>query len=221
MTGIAVIVPTMRPHHAPRFMTSLRATEHENRFTVYALCHSEECWDAWKTVGAVVVDSLHVDMPRKVNIGYRSTQGEPWVFFTGEDVHFHQGWDVAALTKAEETGARVVGTNDLGNPKVLAGEHATHMLFTRDYLDTHGGSFEPPGQVMHEGYRHWFADDEIVLAAKQRGVWVPCLESVVEHLHPGFGKAQPDDVYTLGAASEAADRAEFERRIQQFGRCGS
>ena len=216
MTDIAIVVPTMRPHHAARFMASLRSVEHGNRFVVYAVCHENGCADAWSVAGAAVVASEHVDMPHKVNTGYRATQGEPWVLFTGEDVTFHDGWDTAALATAEATSASVVGTNDLGNPRTMAGEHATHMLFRRTYIDTHGGSFDNPGAIMHEGYRHWFADDEIVLAAKQRNAWAPCLDSVVEHLHPGFGKGQHDDVYSQGSRSEQADRAQFDWRVEQF-----
>lgn len=197
-------------------MASLRDAHTLNRCTVYAVCHDNACADAWSAAGAAIVASEHVDMPHKVNDGYRATQGEPWVFFTGEDVAFHPGWDTAALAIAEATGASVVGTNDLGNPRTMAGEHATHMLFHRTYLDTYGGSFDNPGALMHEGYRHWFADDEIVLAAKQRGAWTPCLESVVEHLHPGFGKAEHDDVYAKGSFSEQADRAHFDWRVEQF-----
>jgi len=70
---------------------------------------------------------------------------------------------------------------------------------------------------MHEGLFHWFADDEIVCAAKQRGVWVSAPDCVIEHMHPAWGKAQPDEVYALGAQHEAADRAEFERRYARFG----
>lgn len=215
MTSVAVVVPTMRAQHAERFMRSISANSHHT-VNVYAVCHADDCADAWLRAGATVVSTNHVGMPGKVNVGYQQTH-EPWVFFTGEDVTFHDGWDAVALRVAESTGASVIGTNDLGNARVLAGQHATHMLFRRTYVEEHGGSFAPAGILMHEGYHHWYADDEIVAAAQQRGAWTPCLESVVEHLHPAFGKADGDAVYARGNEHQHEDLREFKRRVAQYG----
>jgi hypothetical protein len=110
----------------------------------------------------------------------------------------------------------VVGTNDLGNPRVLAGEHATHLLIRRSYVDEQGASWDGPGVVAHEGYRHWYVDDEIVTSAKQRGVWQMALGSVVEHFHPLFGKAEQDDVYRLGQSFAQTDRATFLERSEKY-----
>ena len=71
--------------------------------------------------------------------------------------------------------------------------------------------------VCHQGYRHWFVDDEIVTAAKQRGVWQMALGSVVEHNHPLWGKAEDDEVYQLGQSSAEADRALFRARLVEQG----
>ncbi len=67
--------------------------------------------------------------------------------------------------------------------------------------------------VAHEGYHHWFCDDEVVTAAKQRGVWAMALASKVEHLHPYFGKGEMDDVYRLGEQHADADKALFLERL--------
>jgi hypothetical protein len=147
----------------------------------------------------------------KVNFGYRST-AEPWLFLVGSDVVFHPGWLAAALVVAEQTGARVVGTNDRGNSAVMAGEHATHMLISRDYVDTDGASWDGPGVVCHEGYHHCYVDNEIVAVAKQRRTWASARDSVVEHLHPAFGKAAPDDVYELGDRNRIFDGGTFRHR---------
>jgi hypothetical protein len=109
----------------------------------------------------------------------------------------------------------VVGTNDLGNPRVTSGEHATHLLIRRSYVDEHGASWDGPKTVCHEGYRHWYVDDEIVTAAKQRGTWAMALGSVVEHLHPMWGKGEPDEVYLAGQASAKADAELFQARCRQ------
>jgi hypothetical protein len=67
--------------------------------------------------------------------------------------------------------------------------------------------------VCHEGYRHWFTDDEVVTAAKQRGTWAMAIHSKVEHLHPLFGGAPDDDTYRLGQSFMTEDRALFEARL--------
>lgn len=153
---------------------------------------------------------------RKVNHAYRQTSA-PFLFLCGDDVIFRPGWldaaEAVATGARRINGAKVVGTNDLGNPRVMRGEHATHLLIARDYVDDVGASWDGPGVVCHEGYRHWYVDDEIVTAAKQRGVWAPCLNSIVEHNHPIWGKAPDDDVYRKGQANAEVDGELFKTRF--------
>lgn len=213
----AVIVPVMqRPRNAAPFMASLRAST--GMATVYAVGDREdrETLEAWRGAGAEV---LEVDnqtpgtFAEKLNAGYSHT-GEPWIFMVGDDVRFHPGWLDHAQFIAGDT-YHVVGTNDLGNPKVMAGDHATHILIRRSYVDEVGAGWDGPKVVAHEGYRHWFVDDEIVTAARQRGVWAMALASVVEHLHPRWGKAETDEVYARGEARATEDRTLFERRARR------
>ncbi len=95
----------------------------------------------------------------------------------------------------------------------MRGEHAVHMLITRQYIDEHGASWDGPGIVCHEGYRHWFVDDEIVNVAKLRGTFVAALGSKVEHLHPAWGKAELDDTYKLGSHAKQSDKTLFDKRL--------
>ncbi len=211
----AVIVPVMRrPQNAAPFMASLRAST--GMATVYAMAHTDdvETIDAWTAAGAQVITDDVTTFAQKCNLGYRKT-GEPWLFLVGDDVRFHPGW-LDRAQRAGGSGYGVVGTNDLSNPRVTSGEHATHLLVRREYVDRVGGGWDGPGVVAHEGYRHWFVDDEVVAAAKARGMWAMALDSVVEHLHPMWGKADNDDVYELGQSFSAADRKVFEARCQEF-----
>lgn len=137
-----------------------------------------------------------------------------WLFIVGDDVQFHAGWLDHAQHTAKATGADVVGTNDLGNPRVISGEHATHLLISLAYIEQQGASWDGPGVVCHEGYRHWYVDDEIVTAAKQRGVWASSLGSIVEHMHPLFGKADDDEVYRIGQRRSGRDAAVFRDRLK-------
>lgn len=215
---VAILVPVVqRPHHAEPFMTSLRHSGPEDAWTVYPICDRSDTTaiDAWTAhAGAVLVGdflALPGTFAEKVNHGYQRTS-QPWLFLVGSDVVFHPGWLNAALAVAERTGAQVVGTNDRGNSAVMAGEHATHMLIRREYVDTEGASWDGPGVVCHEGYRHCYVDNEIVAVAKQRGTWASARDSVVEHLHPAFGKAERDDVYEIGDRNQIFDGGTFRHR---------
>jgi len=222
---VAVLVPVLgRPEHAEPFMASLRAST--GLATAYAMCDEgdEGAIAAWKAAGAeVLVDQLRElrgegDRPgtfaEKVNAGYRTTR-EPWLLLVGSDVRFHPGWLDHAQAAAQGDRFHVVGTNDLANPRVMAGEHATHPLIRRSYVDEIGASWDGPGVVACEQYFHWCCDDEIVTAAKQRGVWTPALASRVEHLHPYVGKGEMDEVYRLGEQHAEQDKALFKARLAE------
>ncbi|MFI6681885.1 hypothetical protein [Kribbella sp. NPDC050470] len=212
----AVIVPAMRYAHAERFMTSLRAST--GMATVYAVAagNEAEAIEAWSAAGAEILLGDGTTFAQRMNTGYRCTT-EPWTFVVGDDVVFRPGWLDHAQSIAGER-YHVIGTNDLGNPHVMAGEHATHMLIRRSYIDDVGASWDGPKNVCHEGYRHWFVDNEIVTAAQQRDVWAMSLGSVVEHLHPAWGKADNDDVYELGQSHAPQDRVLFEERRRTYAR---
>lgn len=218
---VAVLVPVLRrPQNAAPFMRSLRAST--GLATVYAIADDDDpdTIEAWTAAGAQVVVGSERTFAKKVNLGYAKTR-EPWLFLCGDDVTFHPGWLNHAQHVADALGGinpvHVVGTNDLGNPRVLAGEHATHFLIRRSYVDEVGASWDGPGVVAHPGYRHWYVDDEIVTAAKQRGVWQMALGSVVEHNHPVWGKAEDDEVYRLGQSFAEQDGKLFRSRMVEQG----
>ncbi len=221
---VAVIVPVMRrPDNAAPFMRALRASTGLARVYAVADNDDQETITAWRNAGAAVITPRQ-DLPNeqieelrtfasKINAGYESTR-EPWLFVTGDDVRFQPGWLDHAQAVARDR-YHVIGTNDLSNPRVMAGDHATHLLIRRSYVDEVGASWDGPKVVAHEGYRHWYVDDEIVTAAKQRGVWKMAITSRVEHLHPLFGKASSDEVYELGQSFAEQDKALFEQRVAE------
>lgn len=215
----AVIVPVMRrPQNAAPFMASLKAST--GLATVYAVCDraDTDTQKAWSDEGAVIIDinnSRDLKRPgtfaEKVNAGYVYSD-DPWLFVVGDDVRFRPGWlDHAQAVAGDDL--HVIGTNDLANPRVTSGEHATHMLIRRSYVDEQGASWDGPKVVCHEGYKHWYVDDEIVTAAKRRRAWGMALGSVVEHLHPVFGTADDDEVYQLGQSHAKQDFARFKQRL--------
>lgn len=226
---VAVVVPVAKRDNAAPFLDTLANSltpAQRERVTVYVIgdINDSATTDRW-------LDQLHRyentmilsfdfaekigTFAEKVNRAFEVTE-EPWLFLVGDDVHFHPAWLDQAMETARTTGAHVVGTNDLGNPAVLAGEHATHMLVRREYVEHTGASWDGPGVLCHEGYRHWFVDNELVAAAKQVGAWAPCLLAVVEHMHPIWKKGADDAVYRLGQDAAEADRELWFQRFNYY-----
>lgn len=216
---VAVIVPVLtRPDNVEPLTRSLRASTGLAR-PYFVVDHDDTTELAAVIAAGADVITYTGDKPgtfaQKVNEAYRCTT-EPWLFLCGDDVQFRPGWLDHAQQVAALYDGQVIGTNDLGNPRVMAGEHATHLLVRRSYVDELGASWDGPGIVAHEGYRHWFVDDEIVTAAKQRGVWQMALGSIVEHMHPAWGKGAMDDVYEIGRKHATRDRVLFEKRLREL-----
>lgn len=212
-----VLVPMLgRAHRVAPVAASIRATTRGARILFLCTPGDTAVLDAICDLAAPNPDAPDLalrlvpklpfgDYARKINAGYRHTT-EPLIFTGACDLEFWPGWLDAART-ALDPGIGVVGTNDLGNPRVLAGTHATHFLITRAYIDRFG-TIDIPGQVMHEGYPHEFVDDELVGTALMRGAFRYCPASVVEHLHPDWNKAPMDALY-----AQQATRMRLGRRI--------
>lgn len=140
---------------------------------------------------------------RKINHGLRVTN-EQWLLLGADDLAFHPGWLRAAINVHIRTGALVIGTNDLGNPTVMRGDHSTHPLVHRDYAEL--GTIDQPGILYHEGYDHNSCDVEFVETAKARAQFAFAADSHVEHLHRLWGKAPIDATYRKGLRNANADR---------------
>lgn len=196
-------------------MESLRASTDLAKVYAVAQVGDDATAEAWRAAEAHVVTSEHQSFARKVNDAWQ-TGDEPWLFLVGDDVAFHPGWLPVALARAAETGAQVVGTNDLGSAAVQSGDHAPHMLINRRYVVEQGASWDGPGVVCHPGYRHYYVDCEIVEAAKRRGVWASATDSIVEHLHPLFHKARRDEVYELARSYARHDQRLYIKRQRDW-----
>jgi hypothetical protein len=213
---VDVIVPVLhRPQNVKTLMESLTAST--GLADAWFICEpgdAEEIAEVQKHNGYVMEQPG--TFAEKVNWAYAKLTSKPrapWILLVGDDVRFRPGWLDQAMEVARRYNGEVIGTNDLANSRVMRGEHATHMLIRRDYIDKVGASWDGPGIVCHP-YRHWFVDDEIVCAAKQRGVFQSALGSQVEHLHPIAGKAAEDEVYRKGQEHTKEDQAEFEARAR-------
>lgn len=157
------------------------------------------------------------DYARKINFGIRIST-EPNIFMAADDVEFRDGWYTAACAALaglpDQCG--VVGTQDLGNDRVIAEQHSTHSLVTRSYVDQFG-TIDESGKALHEGYPHEFVDDEFIETAKFRGRFVFAGDSVVEHLHPHWGKARTDSTYKRAPSRLIEGRKLYKQRAPLWG----
>lgn len=219
---IDIVVPTIwRAPRLAEFVDNIHdATKHEHQVTFVAEKHDVDTVQTVKALAAADprVRLIYNDRTKSCLGAFNSAVRHitaPFWFGAGDDIVFSDGWDVPCL-KLMGDGYQVVGTNDLHNPNVLKGITATHMLIDTNYILTQGGTLDlGPGIACCEEYRHGFFDTELIEVAKQRGVWAPCLDSVVEHLHWAFGLAHIDEAYAWGSAkdgTEEYDRALWARR---------
>lgn len=223
MAELAILIPVLdRPHRVPELVTNIGVTTVVD-YHVYWLCTSgllnEEAaiqdyadWDV--TDISFAPPRSRGDYARKINEAFRSTT-EPFLFLAADDLRFHAGWDTAALAEFDDPTVGVVGTQDMGNSRVLRGEHSTHSMVRRDYIDEFG-TIDGPGEVLYEGYPHEFVDDEFVETAKWRGAFKFCHNSVVEHLHPLWGKAPSDKTYRGQQHRMRIGRAIYNKRRHRW-----
>jgi glycosyltransferase involved in cell wall biosynthesis len=215
MSDVAIIVPVLRrPHRVDPLLESIEATTPAPHRVVF-VCTPDDV-DEIAAVRAAGADRIEMDRSwehrgdyaRKINVGYLATD-EPLIFTAADDLCFYPGWFERARARLGP-GIGVVGTNDLGNPRVMAGYHSTHSLVSRAYADE--GTIDERRKIYHEGYPHEFCDDEMVQTAMARGAWAFAADSFVEHLHPHWGKAPTDDIYDGSAVRLDAGRRLYRRR---------
>lgn len=212
-TELVILVPALqRPGHVAPFLESVIETT-PVPFRVVFICDPSD-FSEQRAAHAAGVDTMLYSpppgagaYPSKINAGIRASS-EPLIFLGADDLRFRPGWWEAARVELA-AGASVVGVNDLIE-RAARPRHSTHFLITRAYaeLPTIDGSRGP----MHEGYEHWFVDDEFVGVAETRGAYAYASSSHVEHLHPMVGKAPDDPVYLRGRRNSRRDRRRFRGR---------
>jgi len=150
-----------------------------------------------------------------INSAWEELQSD--YFYTGaDDLDFKSGWLEEAL-KCMDEGHRVIGTQDLHNPEVLAGEHATHYLVAGSYIKEYTGTIDQSYPVEYE-YDHNWTDREFIGTAKFRGEFKMCNASVVEHMHFTFGLSHMDATYEKGRKKLSDDQRIYEGRRSMWNR---
>lgn len=208
--SVAILVPVLRrPHRIAPLLSSIRnATPSPYRVVFIASPDDTEVIAAIEWANGSPPRIVDGNYAAKINDAVRNTS-EPLLFLAADDLHFHPGWLPAAAAHLSDT-VGVVGTNDLCNGRVIAGEHSTHSLVARWY--TKLGTIDEPDRLLHEGYLHEWVDDEFVQTAQHRGAYAHAHDSVVEHLHPQAGKAPMDELYAGQRRRMRHSRSTFECR---------
>ncbi|MFL5309500.1 MAG: hypothetical protein ACJ79H_03495 [Myxococcales bacterium] len=222
---VAVLVPVLgRPQKAQPLVDSLAASVQAHELVPIFLCSpgdDEEIRAVVDTGADLIVmpfENGKGDYARKLNLGFRRAGelGMEWSFLAADDLRFRAGWFEAGLRTHERSGACVVGTNDLGNPRVKAGRHSTHTLVHADYSEC--GTVDEDDRILHEGYHHNYVDEEFIQTAMWRSTFSFARDSYVEHLHPDWRKGVMDDTYRLGKSTFEDDRRYYESRKRLWGR---
>lgn len=194
---LAILVPVLRrPKNVARVLNSALTAVPSARVLFICDPDDEPEIQAIKDEGGEFI-APRGNYAGKINAGIVYTT-EPLIFTGADDIHFHPGWFETAMEKLVD-GVGLVGTNDLCNERVIAGQHATHFLMTREYAER-GTIDDPSSGPLHEGYPHEYVDNELIETAKYRKAYAHAGDAIVEHLHPMVGKAPMDDLYAqIGA----------------------
>lgn len=206
MTVVSILVPVLgRPHRVRPVIDSIAAATPEPHEVLFLADQADHDTIAAIRDAGALVEAPGGSYARKINHGVRATRA-PLVFFAADDLDFRDGWLAAAQQRLTDT-VGVVGVNDLIQRRR---DHATHFLVARWYaqMPTIDGQ---PGP-MHEGYHHWFVDDEFIATARKRDAYAYAPTAHVAHMHPMNGQAPDDATYRKGRAKARLDRSTFHRR---------
>jgi hypothetical protein len=218
LPSTAVLVPMLgRPHTVAPLARSLADNTPEPHRLLFVCSPKDRA--VHEAVRAEGLEPLVLSDPpgrgdyaRKIHAGIAATD-DPLLFLGACDLQFHYRWLSRAIAKLAR-GVGVVGTNDLGSPRVIRGEHATHCLVTRDYVSR--GLVDGTPGLLFEGYQHEWVDDELIGTARSRNALAFAPDSHVEHLHPSWGKAPMDPMYAKQRQRMRGDRPLFLNRRRMW-----
>lgn len=203
-----ILVPVCRrPHKVPALVDSIRATTPLARILFITDVDDGPEQDAISQADCEWIAPGAITYAQKINAGVRYTDSA-LIVFAADDLIFLPGWYARAAFVMGGGGYGVVGLND-GIPRSDRPTHATHFLVRRSYAERPCAGGEPG--PLHEGYRHWYTDDEFISTARARGHYQYAENARIYHEHPCVG-GNMDTVYQVGYDFADQDRAVFEGR---------
>lgn len=210
MSDLAVIVPTVNRHG---MLAALVENIHDTTHTPHTVYLVMEYWDADSIETAGPLDTVDVigqygSNAAAVNAGYWASN-ELFAAIVNDDCRFVDGWDVRALAHFSPT-VHIVGINQ-GD-----GRCTSFSMVRRSYIEEHSGVFDRPNTLYHE-YVSQYPDTEFAEYAQHRGVWADAPDSVIEHVHWVFGKADPNHPnYVKARETFAGDHEAYLQRRRQW-----
>ena len=143
--------------------------------------------------------------PASWNAGLKMSKGE-YIVFAADDLRWTPGWLDAAMACMPEEGG-LVGFNDLHRTKAMKRE-STHYLTTRRFIVEYLN-----GCIGFPHYSGACNDSEACGRARKAGLYVPCYEAKVEHVHYNRnGGRSMDATDRLWKAGKQKSLREFQSR---------
>lgn len=221
MTELAVLVPVLnRPQNvAPLVASFLAGCPTDSKLIFLGMASDRAEWAACLAAddGERVLlrhsGRAHT-WPQKINKGTTLAFSD-WLLCAADDIAFTPGWWDATAELRANPAIGVIGTNDLGNPRIPTSDLVIHPIVRATYIRDYG-TIDEPGKIVHEGYHHWCCDDELLWTAKLRNAYAYCPEAIIEHLHPYWGKGEMDDTYRAGEAHANEDLALWRDRATRL-----
>lgn len=157
----SILIPITKPKSAKRCITAIKhnAGVAKNEYEIIA-----------------EIDKERIGLPKMLKRLLNKAQFEN-IMFLGDDTYPYPDFLKNALEtmKSLPDGWGMVGLNDLvhnGN------QLATHFMISKKllpYLD---------GEILHTGYKHNFADQELLIRCKRLNRYVWCRNAMLFHNHP-------------------------------------
>lgn len=204
-----IIIPTFkRPHSLERASKNAHEnTKCKHTLTFVVEPEDQESIDKINELGEKLLISKYPgNHTGAANTAYEETK-EPFFIIANDDFNFHYGWDEPALEKMKDETIGVVGLNDGKSQRFT-----TITLVRRKYIQEHSGVMDMPNTLYYPGYNHNYVDTEFSNTAMKRNMFAICPESVVEHMHWAFGKAQMDPTYEKSNKTTSQDAHTYSQR---------
>lgn len=214
---VAILIPTLgRPQKMKENVENLYSVTNKNDIDIVFVVEKddEESIEMGRSLDAItLINQRSRNFGGAINTAVR-TLTHNYFFGASDDFLFHDNWLPPLMKMSNYFG--MVGANDLGNPQVSNGQLAVSYLIKRSYIPK--ACIGYPDDLLFEGYLHNFTDTELTETAIYNSEYAYCADSVVEHMHPAWGKSEVDSTYSLQDGTWEPDTRLFYSRRHLWGR---
>jgi glycosyltransferase involved in cell wall biosynthesis len=204
---VAILTPTYgRPHKIQSYIDNIRSVTNMDLAEIVFIVEDDDlevkklCQESGEKT---FINTRARSFGGAMNTAVRLLDNQ-YFFGSSDDFFFHPNWLEPLLELTEKYG--FIKCNDLGRTDNLA----TCYLINRSYLTRCVP--DSPEDIVCEKYLHNFTDTELTAVAIANGEYYYCQESIVEHMHPVWGKAEYDATYGLQNGTWQYDENIFYER---------